>query len=325
MNERMMAVTNDTYGGPEAMKFEEVARPVPKDDEVLVKVVATSVNPYDWHILRGSPWFIRMAENSYARPKQLVLGADISGTIEAVGKHVVKFKVGDEVFGDINHGAFAQYAKARVDLLTHKPKDVSHMDAGVVGIAGLTALQSVRDWGQVKQGQQVLIIGASGGVGTYAVQIAKSLGAAVTGVCSTANIEMVKALGADHVIDYTKQDFAELDQKYDVVIDIAANRTSADIKKAMKPKSIWVLVGMNLKNMAKIGLFGRWLFSESGKAAIVKIAEVLPADLKTLGEMLSAGTIKSQVDRTYTLQDTPTAIEYIETMRAKGKVGITVE
>ncbi len=320
----MKAITSRTYGGPEVMKLEQIDRPVPSADEVLVKVAVSSINPYDWHQLRGEPWIVRAANKAISKPPKVVLGADVSGIVEAVGANVKTFKQGDEVFGDIGFGAFAEYAVADPKRLTLKPAAVSFADAGVVGIAGLTALQAVRDWGQVKQGQKVLINGASGGVGTYAVQIAKSLGAEVTGVCSTSNIELVKSLGADHVIDYKKTDFTQENIKYDVIIDLAANHSISDVKQAMAAKSVWVLVGMNLKNMMLVGLFSRWLFSETGKSAILKIAEVVASDLTRLGELLASGEMRSVVDRTYPLAETPIAVEYVETSRAKGKVGIRI-
>ncbi|WP_299345487.1 NAD(P)-dependent alcohol dehydrogenase [uncultured Maritalea sp.] len=325
MSDTMQAITSRAYGGPEVMRLEQVERPVPSDDQVLIKVAASSVNPYDWHFLRGSPFFIRLAASGLFKPKNVVLGADVAGVVAGVGRNVKKLKVGDEVFGDIGAAAFAQYAVAKPEKLALKPKEVSFLDAGVVGIAGLTALQAVRDWGEVKAGQKVLVNGASGGVGTYAVQIAKALGAEVTGVCSTPNVALVKSLGADHVIDYKKEDFTQNGVAYDVIIDLAANRSISDTKRAMAPVSKWVLVGFNLKNMLMGGLFGRWLFSEMGKAFVLKVAEVTSEDLETLGAMLASGEIRSVIDRAYPLKDTPIAIEYIETMRAKGKVAIEIE
>lgn len=325
MSDKMQAITSRTYGGPEVMTLEQVDRPVPNDDQVLIKVAASSVNPYDWHFLRGSPFFIRLVSSGLFKPKNHILGADVAGTVEKVGANVEKFKVGDQVFGDIGAAAFAQYAVASPDKLAKKPENVSFKDAGVAGIAGLTALQAVRDWAEVKAGQKVLINGASGGVGTYAVQIAKAFGAEVTGVCSTRNVELVRALGADHVIDYKKQDFTRNGVAYDVIIDLAANRSISDTKRAMAPMRRWVLVGFNLKNMLLGGLFGRWLFSDSGKAFVLKVAEANAEDLATIGEMMATGKVHSVIDRTYTLKDTPIAIEYIETMRAKGKVGIEIE
>ena len=320
----MQAVTSRTYGGPEIMKFEEIDRPTPGPNEVLIKVAASSVNPYDWHFLRGSPFFIRFAGSGFPKPKHTVLGADVSGTIAAVGEGVTEYQIGDEVFGELESGCWAEYAIAPLDKITAKPETVSHLDAGVVGIAGLTALQAVRDWAQVKKGQSVLINGASGGVGAYAVQIAKYWGAEVTAVCSGRNVELVRELGAEHVIDYQKQDFAERANTYDVIIDTAANRSIKDIKKAMAPRSKWVLVGFNFKNMLLGGLFGRWIFSDSGKEFVMKVAEVNSEDLKTLGELLEKGTVRSLIDRTYPLNETPIAVEYVETMRARGKVAIEV-
>lgn len=325
MSDKMQAMTSREYGGPEIMKLEELDRPVPKDDQVLIKVAYSSVNPFEWHHLRGEPWLMRIANKALFKPHVYVLGADVSGVVEAVGANVTAFKPGDEVFGDIGFGAFAQYAVGPVKKLVHKPKEVSLEDVGVVGIAGLTALQAVRDWGEVKEGQKVLINGASGGVGTYAVQIAKSYGAEVTAVCSGANVELVKGLGADHVIDYRQEDFTQNGKIYDVIIDLAASRSIKETKRAMAPISRWVHVGFNFKNMILGGLFGRWLFSDSGKSLVIKIADVNVDDLTTLGEMLASGTIRSVIDRTYELKDTPIAVEYSETMRAKGKVAIKIE
>lgn len=320
----MRAMTSRTYGGPEVLKLEDLDRPSPQANEVLIKVAASSVNPYDWHFLRGSPFFIRLMASGFSKPKNIVLGADVSGTIAAVGEGLTEYQVGDEVFGELEGGCWAEYAVASLDKIAKKPQAVSHLDAGVVGIAGLTALQAVRDWAQVKKGQSVLINGASGGVGTYAVQIAKYWGAEVTAVCSGRNAELVRELGADHVIDYQKQDFTERANTYDVIIDTAANRSIKDIKKAMAPRSKWVLIGFNFKNMLLGGLFGRWLFSDSGKEFVMKVAEVNHEDLKTLGELLANGTIRSPIDRTYPLEETPIAVEYVETMRARGKVAIEV-
>lgn len=324
MTELMRAVTSRRYGGPEVMHTERIERPVADADQVLIKVAASSVNPYDWHSLRGEPWLVRLAEKSFFKPKNIVLGADISGTIVAVGENVGKFNPGDEVFGVIDTGAYAELACSTPDKLTLKPGNVSFADAGVVGIAGLTALQALRDWAGVKEGDSVLVNGASGGVGTYAVQIAKVLGAEVTAVCSTTNLELVRDLGADQVIDYKVEDFTGAETRYDVVLDLAANRSVDDVKSVMTPSGKWILVGFNMATMIKVGLFGRWLFRDSGQSAVIKIADVLAEDLVTLGEMLAAGQIRSVIDRTYPLEDTPKAIEYIETMRAKGKVAIAV-
>lgn len=324
MTELMQAVTSRRYGGPEVMCHERIERPVPNADQVLIKVEASSVNPYDWHFLRGEPWLMRLAERSLFTPKHLVLGADIAGTVTAVGANVEAFTPGDEVFGVAGAGGFAQFACSTPDKLTLKPQNVSFADAGVVGIAGLTALQALRDWAGVKAGDRVLINGASGGVGTYAVKIAKTFSAEVTAVCSTTNLDLVRSLGADHVIDYKTEDFTRAGPLYDVVLDLAANRSVGDVKRIMAPESKWLLVGFNMKTMLAIGIFGRWLFRDAGQSAAIKIAEILADDLATLGAMLASGQIRSVIDRTYPLKDTPGAVEYIETMRAKGKVAIAV-
>jgi len=325
MNERMKAMTSRRYGGPEVMRDEMIERPVPDADQVLIKVAASSINPYDWHSLRGEPWLVRLAEKSFFVPQHIVLGADVAGTIEAVGDNVETFKPGDEVFGVIGTGAFAQYACSTADKLTLKPGNVSLVDAGVVGIAGLTALQALRDWACVTNGDRVLINGASGGVGTYALQIAKVFGAEVTAVCSATNLKLVRDLGADHVIDYEVEDFTRAGQQYDVVMDLAANRSIGDIKRAMAPSGKWLLVGFNMATMLAIGLLGRWLVRDAGRSATIKIAEVVAGDLAILGDMLASRQIRSVIDRTYSLKDTAGAIEYVETMRAKGKVAIAMD
>jgi len=325
MNERMQAMTSRRYGGPEVMRYEMIERPVPNDGQVLIKVAASSVNPYDWHSLRGEPWLVRLAEKSFFAPRHIVLGADVAGTIVSVGAGVETFKPGDEVFGVIGTGAFAQYACSTADKLTLRPGNVSLPDTGVVGIAGLTALQGLRDWAGVTRGDRVLINGASGGVGTYALQIAKVFGAEVTAVCSAANLNLVRDLGADHVIDYGLEDFTRTGQQYDVVMDLAANRSIGDIKRAMAPSGRWLLVGFNMATMLALGLFGRWLVRDGGRSATIKIAEVVASDLAILGDMLASGKIRSVIDRTYPLKDTAGAIEYIETMRAKGKVAIAID
>lgn len=325
MSEQMQAVTSRRYGGPEVMRYERIERPVPDADQVLIKVAASSVNPYDWHSLRGEPWLVRLAGKSFFKPPHIVLGADVAGTIVSVGANVETFKPGDAVFGDIETGAFAQYACSTADKLTLKPDNVSFADAGVVGIAGLTALQALRDWAGVTEGDRVLVNGASGGVGTYAVQIAKVLGAEVTAVCSTPNQKLVRDLGADHVIDYKVEDFTRAGPRYDVVLDLAANRSIGDITRVMAPSGKWLLVGFKLSTMLAVGLFGRWLVRDAGRSAVIKIAEVVAADLAILGNMLASGRIRSVIDRTYPLKDTAGAIEYIETMRARGKVAIAVD
>jgi len=323
----MKAAVYRCYGPPEVVNIEDVAKPVPTDEEVLVKVHAAAINPLDWHYMRGVPYIMRL-ESGFFRPKDERLGVDFSGTVEAVGKSVTSFKPGDEVFGG-RSGAFAEYvvvnAARNIQL---KPANVSLEQAGVVGIAGTTALQGLRDAGALQPGQKVLINGASGGVGTFAVQIAKAFGAEVTGVASTRNVELVRSLGADHVIDYTKQDFTQGDVIYDLVVDNIGNHSFDDIRRVLKPEGRYVMVGGNSKD--------RWLGALStplkakmrapfvSQEAVFLLAELKPVDLVYLAGLMSAGKVTPVVDRTFPLGDVAAAIEYVETGRARGKVIVSV-
>src|SRR5712691_2830069 len=249
----MKAIVYRTYGSPNVLHLEETATPTPTDDQVLIRVRAASVNPYDWHFMRGKPYIMRMMIGGLRKPKDTRLGVDFAGTVEAVGKNVTRFKPGDEVFGG-RTGAFAEYVCVRESrAVALKPANVTFEQAASVPIAGITALQGVRDKGKVQPGQKVLIYGASGGVGTFAVQIAKSMGADVTGVCSTKNLDMVRSLGADHVIDYTKEDFTKGDQRYDVILDNVANHSLSECRRVLNPDGKYVLIGGGGVNE------GRWL------------------------------------------------------------------
>ncbi|MCT7376342.1 NAD(P)-dependent alcohol dehydrogenase [Chelativorans salis] len=323
MKQTMLAVTRETYGGPDVMCLSRVDRPIPKADQVLVEVEATSVNPFDWHQLTGRPWLVRLP--ALFKPSVRILGADIAGTVVAVGDQIQDFKPGEAVFGDINFGAFAQFAIAQPHMLARRPDGVTVEDAGVVGIAGLTALQAVRDWGRVQAGEKVLINGASGGVGAYAVQIAIAFGAEVTGVCSAANTALVRRLGADRVIDYKSTDFATEQVRYDVVIDLVANRGPRAIGRILADNGRWVLVALNIPRFLVSSLFGRWLLGGSNKTTTFKIAEIRQDDLATLARMLAEGQIRSVIDRSFSLEDVPKAMSYLATKRAKGKVAIRLE
>jgi NADPH:quinone reductase-like Zn-dependent oxidoreductase len=327
----MKAIVYCDYGVAN-LKVADVEKPTPTDDQVLVRVHAVSVNPYDWHFVEGSPKIARLLAFGLRKPKDIRLGVDFAGTIEAVGKNVTTFKVGDEVFGG-KGGAFAQYVCPRADkAIALKPASVSFEDAASVDIAGLTALQAVRDKGKVQSGQKVLINGASGGVGTFAVQIAKNFGAEVTGVCSTRNVDLVKSLGADHVIDYTKEDFTKGDQKYDVIIDNVSNRPLLECKRVLTPTGKLVLIGGGSAN--EQGLFGALVVPL--KALLLKpfvnqqmgfmMAELKPGDLAYFADQMQSGKIKAVIDRTYkSLSEVPDAIRYLEEGHARGKVVITVE
>jgi NADPH:quinone reductase-like Zn-dependent oxidoreductase len=321
--QRMKAVVFRCYGSPDVLKVEEVAKPAPEAAELLVKVQAASINPLDWHYMRGEPYIMRMSSGIGA-PKDIRLGFDFAGTVEAVGKNVTRFKVGDEVFGS-GSGALAEYTTIQESsAVAHKPSDITFEQAAAVPIAGLTALQALRDIGQLKAGQHVLINGASGGVGTFAVQIAKSLGAEDTGVCSTRNIELVRSLGADHIIDYTKQNFTEGAQKYDVIVDTIGNHPLRKARNALKPGGTFVIVGAKSDD-PWLGLV--W---QPVKATFVEptgdekfamfFVRLNAADLGVLAGLMQTGTVNSVIDHRYPLAETATAIAYLEEGRARGKV-----
>jgi NADPH:quinone reductase-like Zn-dependent oxidoreductase len=316
------------YGTPDVLKFEDVEKPILADDQVLIKVRAAAVNPLDWHRVRGRPYLMRI-DGGISQPKEPLLGTDVAGVVEAVGKMVTRFKPGDEVFG-VGLGAFGTYAKAAERRLTLKPKDITFEDAAAMPVAAVTALQALRDKGKIQPGQKVLINGASGGVGTYAVQIAKALGANVTGVCSTRNVELVRALGADRVIDYTQTDFAKDPERYDVVIDNVGNRAFSDIRSVLKHDGNHVLVGGGgVDDNPIIGPLGAiaWAYVMSpfvSQKFEFMLAEVTGDELNVLTKMMEEKKLRSVIDRAYTLPETPAALAYVEQGRARGKVVITV-
>src|SRR4030095_11954992 len=326
----MKAITYCDYGLAN-LKLEEIEKPVPNDDQILVRVRAASVNPYDWHFVEGTPKIMRAMGVGLRKPKDTRLGVDFAGTIEAVGKNVTQFKPGDEVFGG-RGGAFAEYVCPRANrAVAIKPANITFEQAASVNIAGITALQAVRDRGKVQPGQKVLINGASGGVGTFAVQIAKSHGADVTGVCSTRNIDLVRSLGADRVIDYTKEDFTKTAERYDVIIDNVGNHSLLECKRVLTPKGIYVLIGGGGPN--EQGLLGplvkpikAMLLSPfvSQKMGMM-MAEPNPKDLTILADMMQSGKLKAVIDRTYKLSEVPAALQYLEEGHARGKVVITLE
>jgi NADPH:quinone reductase-like Zn-dependent oxidoreductase len=327
----MKAIVYCDYGSPDVLKLVDIAKPVPNDDELLIKVRTASVNPYDWHFVRGTPYIMRMMIGGLRKPKDPRIGVDFAGTVEAVGKNVTQFKPGDDVFGG-KTGAFAEYVCVRADRgIALKPANVSFEEAGAVQIAGLTALQAVRDKGQVQPGQKVLINGASGGVGTFAVQIAKSFGANVTGVCSTRNVDLVKSLGAQQVVDYTKEDFAKTDQRYDVILDNVPNHSLSDCRRILTPNGKYIMIGGGGPNDNRwIGPFGRVINAKlispfiSQKMGMM-MAEVKKDDLKFLADLMEAGKVKTVIDRTYKFSEIPAALAYLEQGHARGKVVITVE
>jgi NADPH:quinone reductase-like Zn-dependent oxidoreductase len=313
------------------LKLADIEKPVPTDEQVLVRVHTASLNPYDWHFVEGTPYVMRAMGVGLRKPKSIRLGVDFAGTVEAVGKNVTQFKPGDEVFGG-KSGALAQYVCPRAaGSVALRPPGVSVEQAASLNIAGITALQAVRDKGKVEPGQKILINGASGGVGTFAVQIAKSFGADVTGVCSTRNIELVQSLGADHVIDYTKDDFTKGPERYDVLIDNVGNRSLSECRSALKPNGIYVLVGGGGANeQGVLGGLGKAL-EAAVYAKFVKqkmgmmMADSNQKDLTLLADMVQSGKMKPVIDKTYQLADVPEAIRYLEEGHARGKVIITVE
>jgi len=323
----MKAIVSRCYGPPDALKLEDVEKPTPADDQILVKVHAAAVNPLDFHYMRGTPYIMRM-DSGIGTPKNARLGVDFAGTVEAVGKNVTRFHPGDEVFGGRN-GAFGEYVAVREDRnIVLKPANITFEQAASVPIAAITALQALRDKGKIQAGQKVLINGASGGVGTFAVQIAKSFGAEVTAVCSTKNLDMVRKIGADHVVDYTKDDVTQGEQHYDLIVDTVETHSLADYKRVMNPKAIYVMVGgSNDKWM--VGLIGtlayaKILSSSAGQQFSMMLAELNPDDLKIIGDLMQTGKVTPVIDRTYSLNEVPEALRYLEQGHARGKVVISV-
>jgi NADPH:quinone reductase-like Zn-dependent oxidoreductase len=320
------AIVYHEYGSPDVLELRQIEKPIVKDGEVLVRVRAASANPADWHYLRGLPYVMR-PQAGLRKPKDTVLGRDIAGQVEAVGKDVTEFRSGDEVFAHVG-GGFAEYARVSEGFLVLKPANLTFEQAAAVPLAALTALQGLRDAGQVQPGQKVLIIGASGGVGTFAVQIAKSLGAEVTGVCSARNVEMVRSIGANHVIDYTDEDFTQSGQKYDLILQLAGTHSPSDCRRALTRRGTLVLSSGES--------VGRWI---GPVGRIIKAVALSPfvsqrlttfttkrskEDLQFLKELVEAGKLTPVIDRMYSLSEVPDAIRYLEEGHARGKIVITV-
>lgn len=326
----MKAIVYCDYGVAN-LKLADIEKPVPTDEQILVRVRAASVNPYDWHFVEGTPKIMRAMGVGLRKPKDTRLGVDFAGTVEAVGKNVTQFKPGDEVFGG-RGGAFAQYVCPRASrAVALKPANITFEQAASVNIAGITALQGLRDKGKVQAGQKVLINGASGGVGTFAVQIAKTFGADVTGVCSGRNIDLVKSLGADRVIDYTKEDFAKGAEHYDVILDNVPNHSLSECRRILTANGKYVMIGGGGPNDNPwVGPFGRVIHALilspfiNQKMAMM-MADANHDDLTLLADMMQSGKIKPVIDRTYKLAEVPEALRYVEEGHARGKVVITVE
>jgi len=323
----MRAIVRDTYGSPDVLELQEIEKPDVTDDEVLVRVRAASVNPLDWHSLTGTPYLVRM-EGGLRKPKSNRLGVDFAGTVEAVGKEVTQFRPGDEVFGG-RSGAFAEYVCVPEDrAVVLKPANVTFEEAAAVPVAALTALQGLRDKGQLQPGQKVLINGASGGVGTFAVQIAKSFGAEVTGVCSTRNVDPVRSIGADHVIDYTREAFTRSDRRHDLMLDVAGSRSWSECRRVLNPQATLVIVG-GPKTNRLIGPLGhvvkvRLAALRSSRKVVFFIAKFNKADMVVLRELLEAGEVTPVIDRRYALSEIADALRYMGEGHAQGKNVITV-
>jgi NADPH:quinone reductase-like Zn-dependent oxidoreductase len=327
---RIKAYFYRDYGSPDVLRLEEIEKPVPSDDQVLVRVRAASVNPLDWHYMEGTPYIVRALDFGLLKPKVPRLGVDMAGQVEAVGKNVTAFKPGDEVFGQ-KFGAFAEYVCVRADrALVVKPAGVTFEQAAALPVAAITALQGLRDKGKVQPGQKVLVNGASGGVGTFAVQLAKMMGAEVTGVCSGRNVELVRSLGADHVIDYTKEDYTKNGQRYDVMLDNVANHSFSENIGVLNSQGKYVMIGGGgtgdqgfigpLILPIKAALLKRFVTQEVG----FMLADVTKSDLAYLADLVQTGKLKVVIDKTYPLSQLPEAMRYLETGRARGKVVVTV-
>lgn len=323
----MKAIVYREYGGPEVLRYEEVEKPLPKDNEVLIKVHVASVNPLDWRLMSGKPAPLRLAMG-LRKPRSGRPGVDVAGLVETIGNNVTQFKSGDAVFGSCS-GAFAEYACAAESKIAMKPKIVTFEDAASVNVAGLTALQGLRDKGKVHAGSKVLINGAAGGVGTFAVQIGKHLGVHVTGVCSTRNVEMVRSLGADEVIDYTRDDFTKGNQRYDVILDCVGNHSFSEYRRVLSPEgrsvgvgaphdfSMGALLASIIKDVA---------LSASGKQKFVTfIAKSSQSDLTLIGELIASGKVKPVIEKIYPLSEAAEAVRHVEKGHARGKVLIRVE
>ncbi|MBC8504523.1 MAG: NAD(P)-dependent alcohol dehydrogenase [Anaerolineales bacterium] len=319
----MKAIVRTKYGSADVLKLKDIEKPTPKENEVLVKIYAAAVNPLDKYFMRGTPFFIRFVAG-LVTPKYKTPGADIAGQVEAVGENVTQFQPGDEVYGDIHNSGFAEYARVPEKLLVLKPANVSFEEAAAIPVAGLTAVQILRDQMQIKPGQKILINGASGGVGTYAVQIAKHYGADVTGVCSTGNVDMVRSIGADQVTDYTKEDFTQSGEFYDLILDNVGNRSVSELKRILAPNGMYLLNAFSPALMLQLGL-------QSGKSKnggqVMRnsdVAKAIQSDLEFLKELFEAGTIKSVIDKVYPLSETPEAVRHLESGRARGKIIIAI-
>jgi NADPH:quinone reductase-like Zn-dependent oxidoreductase len=314
------AIIYTSYGSPSNLRLTEVEKPVPGENQILIKVKAASINSYDWRHLRANPFFIRVMVGGLFKPKHRILGADVAGTVEAVGSKVTQFKPGDDVFGEGSYGGFAEYVCVDENRFILKPDNLTFDEAAAVPMAGLTALQGLRDKGKIQAKQKVLVNGASEGVGTFAVQIARSFETGVTGVCTTSKMDLVRSLGAGKVVDYTKEDITKNSEKYDLILDTAAHRSVSDYKRILNPDGVYILIGGSMSR-----IFQLMFKSKTGVKNIgTMVASINQKDLLFLAELLKSGKIRSVIDKRFPLKDTAEAFRYFEAGHTRGKIVITI-
>ena len=323
----MQAIIQDNYGSAEVLELRDVEKPRPGDDELLIRVHAAGLDPGVWHLMTGLPYLVRVMGFGLRKPKIRIRGTDVAGTVEAAGRNVTQLKEGDPVYGTCD-GSFAEYACAKAERLAPKPANLSFEQAAAVPVSGMTALSGLRDAGNLQSGQRVLIIGAAGGVGTYAVQLAKAFGATVTGVCSTSKAELVRTIGADEVIDYTQVDFTEGTRQFDLILDTAGRRPLGHLRRALTPQGTLVIVGGEGGDRW-LGGFQRQIFAPvralfTEQKMLGLISKERQQDLLTLKDLIEAGKLKPVIDRTYPLREAPQAIRYLEQGHARGKVVLTI-
>jgi NADPH:quinone reductase-like Zn-dependent oxidoreductase len=322
----MKAIVSPKYGLPDVLEHREIENPTPKDDEVLVKVHAVSINQYDWHLLTADIFLVRLNAGLW-KPNKPIPGVDIAGRVEAVGRNASQFRPGDEVFGDISEGSaggMAEFVCVPEKSLALKPKNMTFEEAAAVPMAAVTALQGLRDLGKIQAGQKVVIQGAAGGVGTYAVQIAKSYGAEVTAVCSTRNVEQARSLGADHIVDYTREDFTQNGQQYNIIFAANGYHSLSDYKRALAPQGVYIMAGGTGRQMFEALLWGSWMSERSGRNMKVLTAKPSQKDLNFMKELIEAGKVRSVVDKCYPLREAAEALRYLGTGHARGKVIVTI-
>jgi NADPH:quinone reductase-like Zn-dependent oxidoreductase len=321
---RMKAILYEKYGSPDVIQLKDIEKPAPQDDEILIKIHAASLNAYDWHFLTADIFLIRLMGGGLLKPKNTRLGADVAGRIETIGRNIKQFQPGDEVFGMVK-GSFAEYTCAPESALWLKPVNASFDEAAAIPMAAITALQGLRDDGQIQAGQRVLIYGASGGVGTFAVQIAKLFGAEVTAVCSTRNLEQARSIGADHAIDYTKEDFTKNGQQYDLILAVNGYRSLSAYKRALTPRGIYVMAGGSMAQIFQSMLMGSMMSETGGRKMTGVSAKPSQNDLVYIKELFEAGKVKSVIERRYPLSEAAEALRYLGEGHARGKIVITLE